>query len=112
MREILKTNPRLEGINGEDDTDHVADPEDRVVSYPFTANLRDTANTAVDSCKTPVTEPTKKGTKANMQFNKNKYGDKDIPPKLKKLLKKFCKIPLKWRKCFLKTRLLHQTFIY
>ena len=59
MKEILKSIPRLESIDAEDAADHVAEPEDRVVVFPFTVSTRNTPSQMV----APTSEPTKKGTR-------------------------------------------------
>ena len=99
MKEILKSIPRLESIDAEDAADHVADPEDGIVIFPFTATIH---NKTTQMAAT-ASEPAKKGTRKKVQIEQKKYGEKNIPLQLKKTLKKLCKIPQKWRKCFLKT---------
>ena len=99
MKEILKTIPKLESIDTYDAADHVLDPEDGVVIYPFIGITRNSSNLTA----TPASEPARKGKKRKLRLEKNKYGGKNIPHQLKKTLKQLCKIPQKWKKLFVQT---------
>ena len=82
LKEILKSIPRLESIDAEDAADHVADPEDGIVSFPFTATIHNkTAQMAATA-----SEPAKKGTRKKVQIEEKKYGGTNIPLQLKKTL--------------------------
>ena len=72
MKEILKSIPRLESIDAEDAADHVADPEDGIVIFPFTATIHN--KTTQMAATAP--EPAKKGTGKKVQIEKKKYGEK------------------------------------
>ena len=78
--------PKIEGIDAEDAADHVADPADGEVSYPF--GPAKSSNTASSSASKPVdsAEPVKKGTNSRKNFLKafKKYGSKNVPKNIKK----------------------------
>ena len=92
----------MEGIDAEEAADHVADPEDPAVSYPFNAPISHRQEHTNASQK-ETSEPSRKGIKSQPKLDKNKYGHHNIPALIKKLCKKLCKIPIRWRKYYLKT---------
>ena len=100
---MLKSIPRLEPIDAEEAADHVADPEDTAVSYPFSLGSKNTSDPASSALPLISSEQTKKGTKRSIKREKNKYREHNIPSKLMKLISNLSKIPSKWRKYFLKT---------
>ena len=97
--------PKIDGIDTEDAADHVADPVDGEVSYPF--GPAKSSNTASSSASKPAdsAELVKKGTNSRKNFLKafKKYGSKNVTKNIKKIIFSKCKIPQKWRKLFLKT---------
>ena len=78
--------PKIEGIDAEDAADHMADPADGEVSYPF--GPAKSSNTASSSASKPAdsAEPVKKGTNPKKNFLKafKKYGFKNVPKNIKK----------------------------
>ena len=67
----------MEGIDPEEAADHVADPEDPVVSYPFNAPISHWQEHTSASQKEP-SEPSRKGIQSP-KLDKNKYGYHNIP---------------------------------
>ena len=94
--------PKIEGIDAEDAADHVADPADGEVSYPIrTAKSSNTASSRASKPADSV-EPVKKGTNLRKNFLKafKKYGSKNVPKNIKKIIFSKCKIPQNGKNCF------------
>ena len=86
--EILKSISRLEGPDAEDAADHITDPSDGVVVYPYGHNLhRPQSPTAGEPKKQPPNTP-RKGTSSRIRMAKKKYGSHNIPYNVKICIKK------------------------
>ena len=94
--------PKIEGIDAEDAADHVADPADGEVSYPF--GPAKSSNTASSSASKPAdsAELVKKGTNSRKNFLKafKKYGSKNVTKNIKKLYFQNAKFLKNGENCF------------
>ena len=88
-------------MDADDAADHVADPEDDLVTYPFSLGSHCKSDTSSKQLKDDTSVPPKKGTFANVKREKNKYSGHNIPKNLKNLIKNLSQIPSKWKKHFL-----------
>ena len=101
----MKLIQKMEGIDAEDAADHVADPADGEVSFPF-GPAKICNNASLSGYKpADAAEPVKKGTNPRKIYLKafKKYGSRNVPKNIKKSIIANCKIPQKWKKLFLKT---------
>ena len=60
----------LKSIDAEEAADHVADPEDAAVSYPFSLGSKNKSDPASSSLPLISSEQTKKGTKRSIKREK------------------------------------------
>lgn len=101
----MKLIPRLDGIDADDAAEHVADPSDGNISFPFGPSKNCNMSSPGSSKQSEASEPTKKGTSPKKMFSKSvkKYSSRNIPKNIRNSVSSICKLPSKWKKLFLKT---------
>ena len=101
----MKLIPRMDGIDADDAAEHVADPSDGNISFPFGPAKNCNMSSPGSSKQPEASEPTKKGTNPKKMFSKSvkKYSSRNIPKNIRNSVSSICKLPSKWKKLFLKT---------
>ena len=74
-------------MDADDAADHVADPEDDLVTYPFSLGSHCKSDNSSKQPKDDTSVPPKKGTFANVKRKRNKYSCHNIPKNLKNFIK-------------------------
>ena len=103
LSQILKSLLRLEGLDAEDAADHIIDPSDGVVTYPFGHTFHRPQSSSAGEPKKQTTDTARKGTSKKICMTKKKYGSHNIPSNVKNFFKNKCQISKKRKNSFIKT---------